>query len=543
MNKTVISCLLGLAPLAMAGQSAIDAYSVTGNNQLRGTARFMSMGGAFTALGGDISTLNQNPAGIGIYRSSEIAATLDVDIQSNESNTQGVTRSSDQTRVACNNFGYVGSTTTGNETMPYFSWGASYARVASFDRLTRGSAANLSGSLSNYVARFTNGTGYQSLEFGSNYNPYTDSDADWLSIMAYNAYAINNTTNSNRQYEGLWQNGTTGNSMFWQREKGYIDEFNLSFGGNILNTVYWGFGVGITDLDYKIENSYDEELQNARIATDQNVGATTATATTTGNGYFNMDNWKHISGSGFNLKFGLIFKPINEFRVGLAFHTPTWYDINTTSSAQMTYDYASGISSDSGDNYPSQTAEAYYEWKLQSPWRFMIGAAGVIGGKGIISVDYEYSATNRLKVKDDLGYAIDDVNTDIKDYFQAANTVRVGAEYRLTNAFSVRAGFNYTTSDVRDKAADGLTPIYTAGTLPSYTLKKDNYYISCGLGYRINAFSIDAAYVYGHRESTWQAFTPTAYDTAAQSDYSTGAYSSKLTDTNSQLVLSLAYRF
>lgn len=38
-----------------------------------GTARFMSMGGAFTALGGDLSSLSQNPAGLGVFRSSEIS--------------------------------------------------------------------------------------------------------------------------------------------------------------------------------------------------------------------------------------------------------------------------------------------------------------------------------------------------------------------------------------------------------------------------------------------------------------------------------------
>ena len=41
-----------------------------------GTARFMSMGGAFTALGGDISTLSQNPAGIGVFRTSEMMSNL-----------------------------------------------------------------------------------------------------------------------------------------------------------------------------------------------------------------------------------------------------------------------------------------------------------------------------------------------------------------------------------------------------------------------------------------------------------------------------------
>ena len=77
MNKKVLAGMLVALPSAMMGQTALDAFSIS-QTDMRGSARFMSMGGAFTALGGDISTLNQNPGGIGVYRSSDITATLDV---------------------------------------------------------------------------------------------------------------------------------------------------------------------------------------------------------------------------------------------------------------------------------------------------------------------------------------------------------------------------------------------------------------------------------------------------------------------------------
>ena len=69
-----------LLPAVSQAQSAVDLYNMN-RPDLRGTARFMSMGGAFTALGGDLSSLNQNPAGIGIYRSSELGLTLNLDFQ------------------------------------------------------------------------------------------------------------------------------------------------------------------------------------------------------------------------------------------------------------------------------------------------------------------------------------------------------------------------------------------------------------------------------------------------------------------------------
>ena len=66
---------------ATAGaQSAFDLYSIS-QPGLKGTARFMAMGGAFGALGGDLSTLNQNPGGIGVYRSSEIGLSFGCDVK------------------------------------------------------------------------------------------------------------------------------------------------------------------------------------------------------------------------------------------------------------------------------------------------------------------------------------------------------------------------------------------------------------------------------------------------------------------------------
>ena len=138
MNKTLLIGVLMAVPSTLMAQSALDAYSIS-QNDLRGSARFMSMGGAFTALGGDISTLNQNPGGIGVYRSSDLAATLDITMNSTKFLGGNGSQKANHTRVACNNFGYIGTVNLGSSSvMPFFNWGASYSRVASFDRRYRG---------------------------------------------------------------------------------------------------------------------------------------------------------------------------------------------------------------------------------------------------------------------------------------------------------------------------------------------------------------------------------------------------------------------
>lgn len=540
MKKQLLLALLATMPAALLAQSAVDVKSLS-PSQLRGTARFMSMGGAFTALGGDLSTLSQNPAGMGIYRSSEIGATLDIDMQSSKTNSDGFGLSNNQTKVACNNFGYVGAVNTGSDVMPYFSWGVNYGRVASFDRVYRGGGM-LGGSLSNYIANFTNGTDQSDLVFSQNRNPYYDSSSDWLSILAYNAYMVNPVGN-NSTYQGLWDGSSSGDAMFTTRESGYVDEYNIDFGGNIMNTLYWGLGFGITDISYRQESYYDELIDNAQVENSSNSALTRGTAE------YALSNWKRTTGNGFNFKVGLIFKPINELRFGIAVHTPTYYSLQSSYNGIIDYEYKNAAgqiqhsSYKSGTDYSSETPYAYYDWSMHTPWKLMVGAAGVIGSSAIVSLDYERQAYNDMSAKDGDGYSLDYVNTDIKDTYQATNIIRLGLELRPTSSFSLRCGFNYETTDATDGAYNASQPVYTAGTNPAYTLTDNTYRITAGMGYRYHGFYADLAYVYSNRKSKWNGFSSVQADSGTGNYSFTGAPTADLTDTNNHIVLSLGFKF
>lgn len=532
MKKIFLASILSITPTLLVAQSAIDAYQLS-QGDLKGTARFVSMGGAFGALGGDLSTLTQNPAGIGVYRSSEIGVTLDINMQSTKSNAMGYSLKEDQTKVLCPNFGYVGSIKLDSELMPIFNWGISFGRIASFDRIYRGGMPNISTSISNYIADFSNGYAPEELLLTKEYNPYWESNADWLSILAYNSYMINPIGNTSN-YNGLFQNGTIGDAMFAVREQGSIDEYSINFGGNFVNTVYWGIGIGITDLDYFNQTFYDEQLVGAQIADES------GNATTIGDAYIALDNIKHISGTGFNFKAGLIFKPINELRLGLAVHTPTYYDLRHDFDAVSTYEYSSGY--DKGD----YTEIAIFDSQLRTPWRLMASAATVLEGRAIISFDYEYVAYNDMTVKDGDGYSIDDVNSDIDNYFKSQNIFRVGAEYRLTPKFSLRAGYNYQASNVKNDVMNGDKYIYTSGTNPAYTFDNKTQYITCGLGYRTNGFYIDAAYVHKNRESEFNAFSRFGLEPGVSYDLASNAPDAPkatIKDNNNSIVLSVGYKF
>lgn len=543
MKKILITALAvaAVAPYSLA-QSAIDALSLT-QTQLRGTARFMGMGGAFTALGGDLSTLTQNPGGIGIYRKSEIGVTLDINAMSTET-LSDVKYKDNSTTVACNNFGYVGALNLGDSPLRFFNWGVSYNRVAKFDRRMSGYSQSQGGSLTNYIADFTNRAGYteEQLNFGENYNPYR-SNADWLSILAYNSYLIN-PTGPNGRYSGMFHDGTVADAQLNTREKGYVDEYSINFGGNFVDMLYWGIGVGITDLSYTLQSTYDESLENATAYTGKQSGLINNADA----GYY-LNNYKHMSGSGWKLSFGLIFKPINELRIGAAVHSPTYWSIDHSYDANVDYSYCNPATPDNPyrPEKPEQTDVASFDWRLRSPWRFMVGVAGVIGNYAIVSVDYERKAYGDMTVSnayyDGYGY-IDGytrneaITNNIRDYFKGSDEIRVGVEVRPIRPLSIRAGYNYQTSMVKDVAANNEVEIVTSGTDPSYSFGKDTNNISFGLGYRAGAFTIDATYMYTKRNSTLHAYTPYNGMPTAQLP---PAF--KVKETQNNIVLSLAYHF
>lgn len=545
MKKELLAAT-AIAATALAGnaQSAIDAFSIS-QGDLRGTARFMSMGGAFGALGGDLSVLGQNPGGIGVYRSSEVGVTVDFNFQNYSTMTSGTKMTGNQTKVACNNFGYIGSIYTGSDAMPFLNFGATYSRNTSFDRVFEGYNGSMQGSFTNYIAGATsaNNNGYagwsqaEMTGFDQDYNPYTQSNAPWMSILAYNSYLINPTTNADgtfrddNTYEGLWQDHSSGYSSFRTQEKGYIDEYNLSFGGNVMDMLYWGVGFGITDISYTANTYYTEDIENARIPNHAGNGVENGKA-----GY-DLDSWKHISGSGFNFKAGVIVRPINELRLGLAVHTPTYCNLTQQSWSKVAYDYSSGYS-----NYTETNDGWNYEidYKLRTPWRLIASAATVIGGQAILSLDYEYRPYQNMSVRNTKGDEYTYMNSDIKDYYQSSNIIRLGAEYRLDRHWSLRAGYSYESTPTTNEARDGRHDVYTegpqdCGTMPSFTMDNSTSYITAGLGYRYQAFYADLAYVNRHRTSVFQPYTA--------NDFTDLPTQSKVTNNDNQLVVSIGFKF
>ena len=503
MKRYIFSFAICCIALIVNAQYTFDALQLS-QTELRGTSRFMSMGGAFGALGGDLSAINQNPAGIGVYRSHDIGVTINLDL--NSSQAEGNDKVN-ETKFNVNNFGYVGVLKLDSETMPNLNWGISFNRNNSFNRHSKGAAYAIPTSITNYFADQANADGVTASDLDPsdpNIDPFYDGYAKWNQIVAYRTYLMNPVNNAGTMFNGLGFDGTYGDAEFEIEERGHTDEFTISLGGNIANTLYWGMSLGINDLLYEYNRYYGEALQNTVV---YDAPDDPDAVFVDGNANLGIVDWNRTTGTGYNFKFGVILKPVNAIRFGLAFHTPTYYDMKDTYSSVMVGDfYGDNVLDPKGYSIEESTPVNSNYYKIRTPWHFIGSIAGVIGTKGILSADYEYVGNTNIRLLDNYGNEFGGAKKEIEDYLTASHIIRVGGELRVSPNFSLRAGYSYQTSNASDDVKNDKLFVAVGGNSPAYSYDNSVQNITAGFGYHYKNVYFDMAYVHKYRQNTYNAF-------------------------------------
>lgn len=480
--KWAASFLLVSAVITTEAQITDELLQLSTQN-IQGTARFSAMGGAFTALGGDFGALSLNPAGIGTYRSSEISFTPAVTYDKTTTDFMNKSLSDSRTRFGLSNFGYVGTLLTKNTTgLVSLNFGIGYNKTANFNKRTRMEGWDSPNTLVNsFVDYANNAFGGQGLNPDYLMNDYRDIlPEDWTTSMAFYGNGKDHTPadglildDGTKYYQDHFNNAhdlvdIAGRSI----QKGSTGEYVLSFGGNISNKFQFGITLGMQDLEYHSENIYNE------VYVEGNIGLTDP------DGYHYMFNslqrgeYSYTSGFGVNVKTGIIFKPIDAFRIGLAFHSPTWYNMKREYNTYLDYSiYDANANRDI--NSSSDSPVDLYEYRLQTPYRLQVGIAYIMGKVGLISVDYEFVGNKGMRIHDDLANSdfAHERNDIIKDTYKGSSNIRAGIEFNLPYGFMVRGGFNYLESPYNDTDLDF-----------------DRYGYSAGFGYRNKWFFADFAY-------------------------------------------------
>jgi hypothetical protein len=488
MKKQLFTMCAMMAVMTAGAQTAYDAERLFGS-ELNGTARFVGMGGAMSALGGDISVIGTNPAGLGIFRSNDVSMSFGFNNTSAEGTFNGTTMNEDRTRASFDQIGFVYSNKIGNQTsLRYVNFGFNYHKSKNFNKLFSMGGALNGLSQSWQLSETMNNYGLTSSEFDNildGSNPY---QTYWNQLPVLGVMGVR--TGVVDWYNGQPMGWDGSRNNFYSRETGGINEYDFSVGLNLEDRVYLGLTFGAYDVNYDRYTSYTEDLLDDNAAD---------------NGGYTLDNTYRLDGTGFDVKFGAIVRPIEDspFRIGLAVHTPTWYDLTEYYNAQLSsdiYAYDGAYSQNLGDFLNGQYRS--YDYRLVTPWKFNVSAGTTVSGLLALDAEYEYSDYSSGKLKDVDGYELDGTY-DINDFLKGVHTVRVGMDARLDPQFSVRAGYNYTSAAYRSDAYAAL-PVY--GTSTQFCNSKNKNTVTVGLGYRGSVVYADLAYKYDLYKSDFYAF-------------------------------------
>ncbi len=478
MRKLLIVSLLSVSACAAQAQELFDALSIV-EQPIQGTARAVSMSGAFGALGGDATSLTTNPAGLGIYRSCEATISL-LDVYSEH---RTPTDFMGRNRFTMSQGAYVHAILPkNNKVLKASNFAFSYNRLKNFQNRYQFEYEQ-SRSLVGLIADQANAAGVSENSLLESAKPFENPRVGWLSALGYSNYLINPT--GLKQWTPMSENLVK--SHYKYAESGSIDEFNVSYAANIAHWVYLGASVGIQSIEKITASYYDEAFYSM------------------GEEQLALSNRVAFSAVGWNLKLGLIVNPVSFMRIGFAYHTPTLYSITQHTEAQME---SRNVLDDKGNrvDVTTSTGDGYDKYQLQTPSRFMFSTAFIIKKKGLIGIDYELTDYRQMMYADD--FATDNFseqNAAIRQFAQLNHTLKLGGEYRVLDFMSLRVGGAFTTPSVADNAVKTL-PYNTLRTDMEYAANAWSYYVSGGVGFRWTNWGIDIAYQYRQQYATFAPF-------------------------------------
>ena len=454
-------------------QQPEDALRYSFLTQDGGTARNQAIGGAGGALGGEFTSLFINPAGLGFYKTGDFAFTPAFSFQNSKSNYLNNTESAKNNSFNIGTTGFILASPVEGKKVKSFAIGFGINRVADFNNHIYYKGTNTNSSYSEkYLEQLVNDNVTNPNDAANNYPDGTS--------LAFNTYLIDTIQNANGSVGGYRTQANPATGLIQENNintSGGITELAVGAGWNHKDNWYFGGTISFPFLKYNRDASYKESDASGNPNNNFN--------------YFIANETLQTKGVGIVGKFGAIFKPAQDISLGLAIHTPTFY--------QLTDDYTEEVITDlegyggpgikhqsSGDLTDGQPLE--YKYNFTSPWRAILSGAYVFrevenvqNQRGFISADIEYVNYKAASFQDVNNDASSDdyynsLNKVIKELYKNAINMRLGGELKF-NTIMFRLGGAYYGNPYQNQSANLIK-------------------ISGGLGYRNRGMYIDLTYVY-----------------------------------------------
>lgn len=444
MKRYIFIIGLALSTLTLNAQNQVDALRYSQTNPL-GTARFTSMGGAYSSLGGDFSSISLNPAGLGVYRSSELTFTPAITFSGANSTFMNNSENDFRYNINMGNIGYVGTILIDDDAMPLksISFGFGYNNLQNFNEMIEIEGRNTINSLTDHLASRAYGLDSEGFD-------------GYYLFPAWETYLIDPDPSDSKGYVSTYDGFGQLQKMDIQRS-GHMGEYVFSMGMNFNHNTYVGASFGVQNVSFE-QNIFYQEVDD-----EDNISNFSE---------FNYRESLKTDGAGYNFKIGAIFRPIEWYRIGVSIHTPTFYNLYDEYSTNFYSNLDTATY-----KYPSQLG--IYDYKLTSPFKAVGGMSFMILNTAIISLDYEFLDYTISRLRSD-NYSFNDENDAIEEAYVPSHNFKVGAEYKL-GPMALRGGYSYITSP------------FANGQLNS---GQDIMKYSGGIGFRSKEFFFDMSYVY-----------------------------------------------
>lgn len=484
IKKIALSALLlGVFYVTVQGQYLQDVLRFSQPDQ-GATARFKGLGNAQTALGGDLSSISGNPAGLGFFGQSDISISLDYANDLNKAGYFGTNSQYKVDKLGLNQAGAVfhiparrarGSNLSSG--WLNFNIGVGYNKTNNFNTTVGFTGINPESSIADFMMYEAYGQGNVYGDFGW--------DAGFIDErpVSGNYEYVPMTTLDNVQ-------------TVTNRETGFQSETNISFGANYGNRLYIGASIGFTHLNHDVNYLYMEDGSmetfgyinsmnpNSRFVNPADADYAVYNALLESEYEYDNEYWSRTTGNGFNAKLGVIYKPLNYLQIGITATTPTWY--NLTNDYEDYFGVTNYLTNGSSEDFVSEGEPSYYDYNLRTPYRLNGGIAALFG-QGLISADIEYVDYASMTFSSVDSNTDNIMNEQIRNSYTSAVNFRIGGEYLVAPAFLLRAGYGHAGSPYSD-------------------FESTSQRVSAGIGYRVNNVYIDLAYQNLTQKYGWQVY-------------------------------------
>lgn len=415
------------------GQNEVDAlrYSLLNPG---GTARYTGMGGSFGAMGADPSVLFFNPAGMGVYRSSDFSFSTGFVKTDNYATFAGREVQDYDFNFNINNMSYIGTIPVNNDAgLTSINLGFAYNRLNNFNENILIDGTNNYNSMTDWFAAKADGTYYEKLNGEDNF----------YSNLAWESYLIDQNLPDTMSYLGIYGGKYGQNVKQYINRDGNQGEYSFALSANVMNKFFIGASMGIQSINYK-ESKIFEENDKLDSIPDFN--------------YFKFKENLETNGSGLNFKIGILYSPVPWVRIGGAIHTPTFYDLHDN--------YYTSLTSSFQDPTKSETNDSQYgsfDYELTSPFRANASLGFIIAKQALINIDYEYLDYSQARLRS-YEYGFFDENDNIRSEYKTSHNIKLGMEYRY-GPIAFRAGGSYIDSpySADHVNAKAYTVVYSGG--------------------------------------------------------------------------------